>query len=190
MFKNGKPYKNGYRKFKLMEEFKSDYEMMKEVIYRRYYRLLIEKKELPDLIIVDGGIIQINAAKEILDSLNLNIKLVGLKKNDKHQTNELIDTNGEIISIDPHSNLFHLLTFMQDKVHNFTISYHRQIRSKGSISSTLDEVPGIGKVRKKELIKKFKSIKGIKEANLDELMEIIPKNLATNLQKYLQEKDM
>ena len=190
MFKNGRPYKNGYRKFKLMENFKSDYDMMKEVIYRRYYRLLIEKKELPSLIIVDGGIIQINATKEILDSLHLNIKVVGLKKNDKHQTNELIDSDGSVKYIDTHSNLFHLLTFMQDEVHNFTISYHRQIRSKGSLSSVLDQVPGIGKVRKKELIKEFKSIKNIKEASVDKLSEIIPKNLAEDLKQFLNNKEI
>ena len=188
VFKNGVPYKNGYRKFKLMEEFKSDYDMMKEVIYRRYYRLLIEQKPLPNLIIVDGGIIQINAACEVLKSLNLNIKVIGLKKNDKHKTSELLDSDGHIINIDPHSNLFHLLTFMQDEVHNFTISYHRQIRSKGSIASILDEIPGIGNVRKKELIKKFKNINNLKEAEISEISKIVPENIALNLKKYLENR--
>ncbi len=188
MFKNGVPYKNGYRKFKLMEEFKSDYDMMKEVIYRRYYRLLVERKTLPDLIIVDGGLIQINAAIEVLNSLNLPIKVVGLKKNEKHKTNELLDSDGSIIKINPQSNLFHLLSFMQEEVHNFTISYHRQIRSKGSIASILDDIPGIGNIRKKELIKKFKNLNNLKNAEISEIAKIIPENVAINLKKYLENR--
>lgn len=187
VFKNGYPVKNEYRKYKISLEKNDDYNTMKEVIYRRYYRALLEKSELPDLIIVDGGINQINACKEVLSNLNLDIKVCGLKKNDKHRTNELID--GDFYStynIDKDSYLFHYLTRMQDEVHRFTISYHKEIRSKGSIASVLDNVDGIGKKRKEVLIKKYGSIKKISEANLEELKEILPESIACNLLNYLK----
>lgn len=187
VFKNGYPAKNEYRKYKISLEKNDDYNTMKEVIYRRYYRALLEKSELPDLIIVDGGINQINACKEVLSNLNLDIKVCGLKKNDKHRTNELID--GDFYStynIDKDSYLFHYLTRMQDEVHRFTISYHKEIRSKGSIASVLDNVDGIGKKRKEVLIKKYGSIKKISEANLEELKEILPESIACNLLNYLK----
>ena len=187
VFKNGYPAKNEYRKYKISLEKNDDYNTMKEVIYRRYYRALLEKSELPDLIIVDGGINQINACKEVLSNLNLDIKVCGLKKNDKHRTNELID--GDFYStynIDKDSYLFHYLTRMQDEVHRFTISYHKEIRSKGSIASVLDNVDGIGKKRKEMLIKKYGSIKKISEANLEELKEILPESIACNLLNYLK----
>ena len=187
VFKNGYPAKNEYRKYKISLEKNDDYNTMKEVIYRRYYRALLEKSELPDLIIVDGGINQINACKKVLSNLNLDIKVCGLKKNDKHRTNELID--GDFYStynIDKDSYLFHYLTRMQDEVHRFTISYHKEIRSKGSIASVLDNVDGIGKKRKEVLIKKYGSIKKISEANLEELKEILPESIACNLLNYLK----
>lgn len=187
VFKNGYPAKNEYRKYKISLEKNDDYNTMKEVIYRRYYRALLEKSELPDLIIVDGGINQINACKEVLSNLNLDIKVCGLKKNDKHRTNELID--GDFYStynIDKDSYLFHYLTRMQDEVHRFTISYHKEIRSKGSIASVLDNVDGIGKKRKEVLIKKYGSIKKISEANLEELKGILPESIACNLLNYLK----
>ena len=187
VFKNGYPAKNEYRKYKISLEKNDDYNTMKEVIYRRYYRALLEKSELPDLIIVDGGINQINACKEVLSNLDLDIKVCGLKKNDKHRTNELID--GDFYStynIDKDSYLFHYLTRMQDEVHRFTISYHKEIRSKGSIASVLDNVDGIGKKRKEMLIKKYGSIKKISEANLEELKEILPESIACNLLNYLK----
>ena len=158
---------------------------MKEVIYRRYYHGLIDK-DLPELILVDGGLSQIKAAKEVLQELNLDIKVCGLVKNDKHQTNDLLDGDTlELYDIDRTSNLFHYLTRMQDEVHRFTITYHKQIRSKGSIQSLLDNIPGIGDKRRKELIKKFGSAKKIKEASTEEIAEIVPLNLAENLKKYL-----
>ena len=190
VYKGGIPSKKDYRKYKIMVDKNDDYNTMKEVIYRRYQRALVEKTELPDLIIVDGGINQINAAKDILDSLNLNIKVVGLRKNDKHKTNELIDgDNYREISIDKDSFVFHYLTRIQDEVHRFAISYHREIRSKGSISSILDTVDGIGKVRKKELIKKYGNLKNISNASIEELKEIIPEEVAINLIKYLKERE-
>ena len=186
VFKNGLPAKKEYRKFKISIDKNDDYNTMKEVLYRRYYRMLIEKSEKPDLIIVDGGINQINACKEIMQLLNLNIKICGLRKNDKHRTNDLIDGDTlEEIKIDKTSNVFHYLTRMQDEVHRFTINYHRQIRSKGSISSVLDNIDGIGVKRKKELIKKYGSVVKIKEAKIEELKKIIPENIAINLKEYL-----
>ena len=167
-----------------------DYNTMREVIYRRYYRCMVEKLEMPDLILVDGGINQINACKSILDELHLPIKVCGLRKDDHHRTNELIDGDTlEVIKIPRMSDVFHYLTRIQDEVHRYTINYHKQIRSKGSIASVLDNIEGIGKVRKKELIKKYGSIKKMKEASIEELSEIIPENVAKNLEKYLESRD-
>ena len=187
VFKNGKPAKNEYRKYKISSEKNDDYHTMQEVIYRRYYKALLNKTELPDLIIVDGGINQINAALEVLNSLKLNIRVCGLRKNDKHRTNELIDGNTlEVINLDATSNVFHYLTRIQDEVHRFTITYHKTIRSKGSIASVLDNIEGIGKVRKKELIKKYGSVAKMKNATLEELETIIPTNVAISLLNYLK----
>ena len=190
VYKDGKPSKKDYRKYKVLIDKNDDYNTMKEVIYRRYQRALVEKTQLPELIIVDGGINQIRACLDILNSLNLHIKVVGLRKNDKHKTNDLIDGQTfEEVKIDKDSNVFHYLTRMQDEVHRFTIEYHRSIRSKGSISSILDEVEGIGKVRKKELIKKYGNIKAIENASIEELSKIIPINTAKELLNYLNNRD-
>jgi len=186
VFKNGRPAKKEYRKYKISLNKNDDYHTMEEVIYRRYYRALIEKTELPDLIIVDGGINQINACLNILNELNLNIRVCGLKKNDKHRTNDLIDGNDyKIIELDRTSLVFHYLTRMQDEVHRYTINYHRTIRSKGAISSVLDNIEGIGAKRKKELIKTFGSVNKIRNASLEELTKILPENVAINLKEYL-----
>lgn len=188
VFKDGKPAKKEYRKYKVSVDKNDDYHTMQEVIYRRYYKALLNKTELPDLIIVDGGINQINACIDVLNSLKLDIRVCGLKKNDKHRTNELIDSlNYQVIPLDATSDVFHYLTRIQDEVHRYTITYHKTIRSKGSISSILDNVEGIGTVRKKELIKKFGSVVKMKNASLEELEGILPSNIAINLQKYLKE---
>lgn len=189
VFKNGLPSKNEYRKYKIMYDKNDDYDMMREVIYRRYQRALVEKTELPNLIIVDGGIGQIHACKEVLDSLNLSIKVCGLKKNDKHRTNDLVDGDSlKIIDIPKDSPVFHYLTRMQDEVHRFTINYHRTIRSKGSIASVLDNIEGIGEKRKKELIKAFGSVKAMEEASLEVLQKYVPEKVAKTLQNYLQSR--
>lgn len=189
VYKEGLPSKKDYRKYKVYVDKNDDYNTMKEIIYRRYQRALVEHTELPDLIIADGGINQINAVKDTLNDLNLHIKVMGLKKNDKHMTSDLIDgDNYNIISIDKDSNVFHYLTRMQDEVHRFAINYHRQIRSKGSISSVLDEVDGIGNVRKKELIRKYGNINKIREESIEELSKILPENVAINLKRYLEER--
>lgn len=191
VFKNGKPSKNDYRKFKITQDKNDDYGTMKEVLYRRYFRVLKDNLERPDLIIVDGGIGQINVGLEIIDSLNMNIPLMGLKKNDKHRTEALIKTNPiEEVPIDIKSNLFHYLERMQDEVHNYTINYHKQLRSKGSLESILNSVGGIGTIRKEELLKKYRTITKLKELSIEELEEILPKNVATNLKKILNEYEI
>jgi len=190
VFKDGIPCKKEYRKYKISLEKNDDYNTMKEVIYRRYQRALMEQSELPDLILVDGGINQINACLDTLNLLNLNIKVCGLKKNDKHRTNELIDGDTyNTINIDKDSNVFHYLTRMQDEVHRFTINYHKSLRSKGSISSILDNIDGIGSVRKKELIKKYGNINNIKNASIEELSKIIPESVAIELKRFLISRD-
>ena len=184
---DGKPSKNNYRKFKISVDTNDDYGTMREVIYRRYFRVLKDNLERPDLIIVDGGIGQINAARGIIDSLNLNIPVVGLKKDNKHTTSALLAFNPIVeVPIDKKSNLFYLLERMQEDVHEYTINYHKQIRSKGSLSSILDNVEGIGDKRKKELLKKFKNITNMKNASIEELSNIIPENIAINLLEFLK----
>ncbi|MDD3186931.1 MAG: excinuclease ABC subunit UvrC [Bacilli bacterium] len=186
VFENGSPNKNEYRKYKISLNKNDDYGTMKEVIYRRYFKVLSEKLNKADLILVDGGIGQINIAREILKELNLDIMVAGLKKDDKHSTNALLAFEPiKEINIDKKSNLFYLLERIQDEVHNFTISYHRQIRSKGSIASILDNIEGIGNKRKNELLKKYKNINKMKEASIDELSEILPINTANKLKEFL-----
>lgn len=191
VFKNGKPSKKDYRKYKVSVDMNDDYNTMKEIIYRRFYRGLVEKTQMPDLILVDGGITQIGACKSVLDELHLNIKVCGLRKDDHHRTNELVDGDTlKVYDIPKGSDIFHYLTRIQDEVHRFTITYHKTLRDKGSIGSILDNIDGIGSVRKKELIKRFGSIKKMKEASIEELSGIIPETVAIELKKYLTMRDM
>lgn len=188
VFKDGKPSKNDYRKFKITNDKNDDYGTMREVIYRRYFRVLKDNLERPDLIIVDGGLGQINVAREVIESLGMNIPVAGLKKDDKHSTNVLLGLEPiEEIIIDKRSDLFLLLTKMQNEVHNFTINYHKDIRSKGALSSVLDNIDGIGEVRKNKLLKKYKSITKMKEASIEELEEILPRETAINFKRFLEE---
>lgn len=189
VYKDGVPSKKDYRKYKIKTvEGPDDYASMKEVIYRRYYRLLMEQKEMADLIIVDGGLGQIKVAKEVIDSLNLSVHICGLSKDDKHSTAMLLDEDGNQVPIDTKSPLFFLLTRMQDEVHRYAISFHRQVRSKSLFSSILDEVEGIGEARKKKLLNHFKSVKKMKEASLEELEAVIPKNTAAKLFEVLHKE--
>ena len=185
VFIDGSPAKNEYRKFKISVDKNDDYGTMREVIYRRYFRVLKDNLVKPDLIIVDGGMGQMNVAKEVLDSLGMNINLVGLKKDDKHSTNALVTFDGEI-SIEKRSNLFHYLERMQDEVHNFTINYHKQIRSKGLYASILDDIPGIGTERKKELLKKYKTVDNMRKQSVEELSSILPHKVAIELKDILE----
>lgn len=187
VFDHFEPNKNEYRKFKIQTDAKDDLGAMKEVIYRRYFKVLMEEVEAPDLIIVDGGELQIEAAKEVLDELRLNIPLCGLKKNDKHKTSVLVNSNLEEIEVDKNSNLFIFLNKIQEEVHRYAITYHRNVRSKGSLASLLDMAPGIGEVRKKELLKKFGSLKKMKEASLEELETILTHDVALKFMDYLKD---
>jgi len=190
VYKNGLPSKNDYRKFKINIDTNDEYKMMREVTYRRYFRVLSDNLEVPDLVIVDGGIGQINAVREVINSLGLKIMVVGLKKNDKHNTSNLLAFEPIIeIEIDRKSNLFYLLERMQNDVHEYTINYHKKIRSKGTLESILDSVSGIGNKRKTELIKKYKTVSKIKELSIQELSEILPNNVAINLKNSLEDEN-
>ena len=180
------PNKDLYRKYKISTDVKDDISAMKEVIYRRYFKTLMEESYKPDLIVMDGGIQQINACKEVLESLNLEIPIIGLVKDNKHRTSHIMNQNYEILNVDKDSKLFLFLTRIQEEVHRYAITYHRNIKSKGALSSILDVVPGIGEVRKKELLKKFGSLKKMKEADIEDLSEIVGKDTAEKLKDYLQ----
>ena len=181
-FKDGVPSKKDYRKFKIKTvEGPDDYGSMREVIYRRYYRVLMENLTPPDMIIVDGGLGQIHAAKEVIDALGMSIPVYGLAKDDKHSTAMLLDTEGHPISIHPKSELFFLLTRMQDEVHRYAISFHKNVRSKSLFASTLDQIEGIGPKRKQQLLHHFKSVKRMKEASLEQLKEVLPDKVAQEL---------
>ncbi len=190
VFKDGVPSKKDYRKFKLTFDKNDDVASMKEVIYRRYFRLLSEHAPLPDLIVVDGGNNQITATKEVINSLYLNIKIIGVKKDTHHSPTTIVDgdTFNEI-EIKKNSNVFRLLSRIDEEVHRFTINYHRDIRSKGSISSILDNIPGIGSKRRKELIKKYGSVNKIKNASIYDLSKIVPLKVAEDLKTYLNIED-
>ena len=185
VYVDGEPSKKDYRLFKL-QGYRSDLDSMKEAIYRRYFRVLKEGGNFADLLIVDGGYLQIEAAKEILDALEVPILLYGLVKDDRHSTNALMDRNGTRIPIAKDSPLFFLLTRMQDEVHRFAISYHRKVRGKAMTRSILDEVEGIGEVRKKALFKRFHSLKGLKQASIEQLQEVLPEKVANNVYEVLQ----
>ncbi len=186
VFDNFLPNKNLYRKYKISEGVKDDIGAMREVIYRRYFRSLMDGDYVPDLIVLDGGVSQINVCKEVLNSLHMNIPVCGLVKDDKHRTNHLLNENLELIEIDSHSNLFLYLSKIQEEVHRYAITYHRTIKAQGLLKSTLDMVPGIGEKRKKDLIRHFGSFKKMKEASKEELLDILPKDVAENLYNFLK----
>ena len=187
VFKDGKPSKNDYRKFKISLDQNDDYGTMKEVIYRRYFRVLKDNLEKPDLIIVDGGIGQMHVAREIISELGLNIPVAGLKKDNHHSTNALLFFDPIIeLPVDKKSNLFYLLERMQDEVHNFTINYHRTLRNKGSLASILDNIEGIGNKRKEELLKKYKTITKLKSLSVEELSSVLPLNVSKKLKEFLE----
>ncbi len=187
VFENFLPLKDEYRKYKISSEVKDDLSAMKEVLYRRYYKVLMENLPKPDLIVMDGGELQVAVAKEIISSLHLNIPIIGLAKDKNHRTNYIINENFEKLEVSKDSNLFLFLTRIQEEVHRYAISYHRNIKSKGALASVLDLVPGIGTVRRKELLKKFGSLKKMKEASVEELAEVVSMDVANNLFNYLKE---
>lgn len=186
VFINGVKAPSEYRKFNIQDSSgKDDLKSMEEVIRRRYSRLLIENKKMPDLIIVDGGDNQIRVAQEVLDNLCLNIPLCGLAKNDKHHTNGLIYKD-HLYEIDKKSRLFLMLVRMQDEVHRYAISFHKDKRGKGLTHTVYDDIKGIGKKRKEMLLKAFPSLDSLKKASLEELLQIVPKDIALEIKEKVK----
>lgn len=190
VFRMGKPSKKEYRKFNIKTvEGPDDYASMREVVGRRYTRLLEEGSPLPDLIITDGGKGQMEVVREVIeDELKLSIPIAGLAKDNKHRTSELLYGFPPMtIGVKQNTPLFHLLENIQDEVHRFAITFHRDKRSKSQIASVLDNIPGIGEKRKTALLKAFKSVSRIKKASLEELAEIVGPSIAKNIQEKLKE---
>ena len=193
VFVNGKPSKKDYRKYKIKTVVgPDDYASMREVIRRRYERVQRDGLTPPDLIVIDGGQGQINIAKQVIQGeLGLDIPIAGLQKNDKHQTHELLFGDPlEVVELSRNSQEFFLLQRIQDEVHRFAITFHRQLRSKNSFSSQLDGIEGLGPKRKQNLMKYFKSLTKIKEASVDEIVEVgIPRAVADAIHRQLNPKD-
>ena len=190
VFKMGKPSKKDYRKFNIKTvEGPDDYASMKEVVRRRYTRAIEEQSPLPDLIITDGGKGQMEVVREVIeDELHLNIPIAGLAKDNKHRTSELLYGFPPLtIGVKQSTPLFHLLENIQDEVHRFAITFHRDKRSKSQVASALDGIQGIGEKRKTALLKAFKSVSRIKKASLEEIAEVIGKSAAKNLKENLKE---
>ena len=189
VFVNGKPSKKDYRKYKIKTVVgPDDYASMREVIRRRYGRVQRDGLTLPDLIVIDGGQGQVNIAKQVIqEELGLDIPIAGLQKNDKHQTHELLFGDPlEVVELSRNSQEFFLLQRIQDEVHRFAITFHRQLRSKNSFSSQLDGIEGLGPKRKQNLMKYFKSLTKIKEASVDEIVAVgIPRAVAEAIHQHL-----
>lgn len=191
VFIDGKPEKREYRKYKIKTvKGPDDYESMREVVRRRYTRVLKEGLPLADLIIIDGGKGHIEAARDVLENeLGLDVPIAGLAKDEKHRTSQLLYGNPlEIINLPRNSQEFYLLQRIQDEVHRFAITFHRQLRGKNAFQSLLDEIPGIGEKRKKALLKHFGSVKKMREASLEELIAAgLPSRVAEDLYKKFKE---
>ena len=192
VFVNGKPSKKDYRKYKIKTVIgPDDYASMREVIKRRYSRVIRDGLTPPDLIVIDGGQGQVNVAKEVIqDQLGLDIPIAGLQKNDKHQTHELLFGDPlQVVELSRNSQEFFLLQRIQDEVHRFAITFHRQLRSKNSFSSQLDGIEGLGPKRKQNLMKHFKSLTKIKEASVDQIVEVgVPRAVAEAVREKLNLK--
>ena len=186
VYKDFKPSKKDYRLYRL-EDSNDDIKSMNEVLYRRYFRVLKDNLERPDLIIVDGAKTQINVAKKVITSLGLDITIVGLGKDNHHNTSYLMNDNFEEIEINKSSNLFFFLTNMQDEVHRFAITYHKKLRSKSQYKSLLDDVEGLGPKLRTKLLRKYKTISAIKALSIEELNSVLPIKVATRLYNKLQE---
>ena len=190
VFIKGKPAKKEYRKYTIKTvEGPDDYASMKEVVGRKYKRAIEEKTPLPDLIITDGGKGQMSSVKEVLEALGLNIPIAGLAKDGKHRTSELLyGYPPQVIGVKQNSSLFQLLTKIQDEVHRYAITFHRDKRSKRQVASELDSIKGIGEKTKTALLKEFKSVKRIKEANFEQLSDIIGEAKARIISNYFHTK--
>ena len=193
VFVNGKPSKKDYRKYKIKTVVgPDDYASMREVIRRRYGRVQRDGLTPPDLIVIDGGQGQVNIAKQVIqEELGLDIPIAGLQKNDKHQTHELLFGDPlEVVELSRNSQEFFLLQRIQDEVHRFAITFHRQLRSKNSFSSQLDGIEGLGPKRKQNLMKYFKSLTKIKEASVDEIVAVgIPRAVAEAVYQHLNPQE-
>jgi len=191
VYLRGRPSKSDYRKYIIKSvEVSDDYASMREVVRRRYNRIIAENSQLPDLIIADGGVGQMNAIRQVIDGeLKLNISIVGLAKNDNHRTNEiLIGFPPQLVGLKPTDSIFKFFMSMQDEVHRFAIKFHRQKRSKMQVKSELDEIKGVGNDTKNKLLLNFKSVKRVKSANLEDLTEIIGKSRAKIIYEYFHNK--
>lgn len=189
VYKNGRPAPSLFRKYHVKTvKGANDYETMKEVVYRRYLRLSMEDKSMPDLILMDGGAIQVHACLEVLKSLNLNIPVAGIQKDEHHKANVLY-YNDQEIQISKNSQVYLLLANISQKVHDFAISFFRSVKAKGLFSSRLDGISGLGKARKEKLLKEFITIDAIKKASVDDIVNIgIPKDVAIEILKKLNEE--
>lgn len=186
-FINGEPNKKMYRKFNIeSENKKDDLSSMKEVLTRRYSRLKEEHQSFPDLILLDGGIEQIEIAKEVMLNLDLRINLAGLSKSEKHRTNSLINSDGSVIDLSNNKPLFFMLTRMQDEVHRYAISTHINKRNKSMFASVFDDIPGLGDKRIELLVKTYPTLTDLKNASIVELEQIIPKDSAKTLYNKLR----
>ena len=189
VFKKAKPSKKDYRKYIIRTvSGPDDYASMQEVVRRRYTRILDEQGELPDLILTDGGKGQMEVVREVIeDELNLHIPIVGLAKDNRHKTSEILyGFPPQTVGIKQGTPLFHLLENIQDEVHRFAITFHRDKRSKSQIASELDHIKGIGKIRKTALLKKFKSVSRIRKATVEELAEIVGESVAKTIKESLE----
>ena len=190
VFRMGKPSKKEYRKFNIKTvEGPDDYASMKEVVRRRYTRCIEERSTLPDLIITDGGKGQMEVVRQVIeDELHLNIPIAGLAKDNKHRTSELLYGFPPLtIGVKQSTSLFHLLEQIQNEVHRFAITFHRDKRSKSQIASILDDIKGVGEKRKTELLKTFKSVSRIKQATIEEIAAVVGTSVAKKIKEKLQE---
>ena len=193
VYKDGQPDRKSYRKYKVKTvEGANEFATTQEVIRRRYSRLLRERKPLPDLILMDGGKVQIRAAKEVLeDELGIHIPIAGMVKNKKHKTASLMyGDDNDVIDLDPRSQAFHLVQRIQDEVHRFAITFHRQVRGKNSFSSLLDDIDGVGPKTRTKVLRHFKTMTNIRQASLDGIKKLgISEKVATSIKEVFQNEE-
>ena len=190
VFEGGKPKKSDYRKFKIKSIFgPNDYGSLEEVLDRRFNRMKTEEgtsfSKIPDLILMDGGKGQVSVAEKVMQKYGLKIPICGMVKDDRHRTRGLL-YEGEEVTLETRSEGFKLLTRIQDEVHRFSIEYHKKLRGKAQVQSVLDDIPGIGKERKKILIQHFKSVENLKNSTLQDIEKVegIPQNIAKNIYQF------
>lgn len=192
VYKEGKPDRKSYRKFKIKESNQTnEFAHTQEVIRRRYSRLLREEQPLPNLILMDGGKVQVRAARQVIEEeLGLSIPVAGMVKDDKHRTASLMNGySEEVVELDRQSPVFHYIQRIQEEVHRYAISYHRQVRSKQQFASKLDAIPGVGKVTRTKLLKHFKSLKAMKEASIEDYAKLgVRAELAERIIAYLSKQ--